>query len=433
MVNDTTIKKGYKQTEVGVIPEDWEVTKIGNILKVIGGGAFKSIDSKDIGVRWLKIANVGINQILWEDESYLPVSFIHEYKNFLLNKGDYVIALTRPILDRRLKIARLRKHDVPALLNQRVGKIQTEKNYNADLSYYVLQKYEIINGLLQSMAGSDPPNLSNKGIYNIDIAVPCNEAEQTAIATVLSDTDALIENLEKLIAKKKAIKQGTMQQLLAGKKRLPGFEKKHGYKQTEVGMIPEDWDVKKLGEIADIDPDNLSSSTNTEYRFKYISLEDVDYGILRNITEIVFKNAPSRARRKVKKGDVLVATVRPNLKSHLVILKKVSDWVCSTGFSVLRCKENVAQSVFVFNHLFASIINKQIENIITGSNYPSINNREVRALQIPFPSLPEQTAIAQILSDMDAETESLQQKCHKYKQIKQGMMQQLLTGKIRLL
>ena len=96
---------------------------------------------------------------------------------------------------------------------------------------------------------------------------------------------------------------------------------KEGYKKTEIGMIPVDWEVKKIGFITDVDSDNLGSSTNPHYSFMYISLEDVDNGILRNISELTFNNAPSRARRKVKKNDILVSTVRPNLKSHLLINK----------------------------------------------------------------------------------------------------------------
>lgn len=154
-----------------------------------------------------------------------------------------------------------------------------------------------------------------------------------------------------------------------------------GYKKTEVGLIPSDWEVKTIADIADVDPDNLGSSTNPDYAFKYISLEDVDYGTLRNLSEIVFKNAPSRARRKVKKDDILVSTVRPNLKSHLLITADAVDWICSTGFSVLRSK-NETNSAFIFNHFFGSIINRQIENLITGSNYPAINSKEIKASEI---------------------------------------------------
>jgi len=225
------IKEKYKQTDIGLIPSDWEVKKIGEVLKVIGGGAFKSIDSTDIGVRWLKIANVGINQILWNDESFLPINFAGENKSFLLKEGDYVLALTRPLLDRKLKISKLKKQDVPALLNQRVGKIQVEENNDADFLYFVFQKHDVINGLLQSMAGTDPPNLGNRGIYNIDFAFPPTKTEQTLIATALSDADTYITSLEKLITKKRNIKQGAMQKLLQPK---------------------EGWEVKKLGEIASI-------------------------------------------------------------------------------------------------------------------------------------------------------------------------------------
>ncbi len=201
---------------------------------------------------------------------------------------------------------------------------------------------------------------------------------------------------------------------------------KPGYKQTEVGVIPEDWGVKKLGKIAEIDPENISSSTPQEYLFSYISLEDVDYGTLRNLTEIKFKNAPSRARRKVKKDDVLIATVRPNLKSHLLIENEVKDWICSTGFAVVRCKD--ANSRFIFNHLFSSIIDKQIETLITGSNYPAINSNDVRNLQIPLPPTKiEQTAIATVLSDADALISGLEKLIKKKKNIKQGAMQELLT------
>lgn len=205
-----------------------------------------------------------------------------------------------------------------------------------------------------------------------------------------------------------------------------------GYKQTEVGVIPEDWEVKKLEAIADIDPENLNNSTNPEYSFQYISLEDVDYGTLRNTTELLFKNAPSRARRKIRKDDILLSTVRPNLKSHLLIKKEISNWICSTGFSVVRCKDNIAHSGFVFNHFFSSVIDRQIETLITGSNYPAINSKDVKSLLIPLPPLPEQQAIASALSDVDALITALEQLITKKRNIKQGAMQQLLTGKKRL-
>jgi type I restriction enzyme S subunit len=205
-----------------------------------------------------------------------------------------------------------------------------------------------------------------------------------------------------------------------------------GFKQTEVGVIPTDWEVKTLEEIADVDPDNLGSNTSPDYAFKYISLEDVDAGTLRGYSEQVFRTAPSRARRKLKKGDVLVSTVRPNLRSHLFIRNDVIDTVCSTGFSVVRCKPTLAEPFFVYCHLFAGAIERQIEAALTGSNYPAINRKDVKALRIPYPKLEEQYAIDAVAADADVLIENLEKLIEKKRNIKQGAMQQLLTGKRRL-
>ena len=209
------------------------------------------------------------------------------------------------------------------------------------------------------------------------------------------------------------------------------MEVKKGYKQTEIGIIPEEWEIKKIGEISNIDPESLCANTNPNYALKYISLEDVDSGKLLNISELIFKNAPSRARRIINKQDILISTVRPNLKSHLLIKHEVKGWICSTGFSVIRCKELI-NPYFIFYHLFFSTINIQINNLISGSNYPAISKKDIELLKIPLPPLHEQTAIANALSDIDALIESIEKLITKRRNIKLGTMQQLLTGKKRL-
>jgi type I restriction enzyme, S subunit len=198
------------------------------------------------------------------------------------------------------------------------------------------------------------------------------------------------------------------------------------YKQTNIGTIPEDWEVRSLGEIADIDKENLDSLTPLNYELKYISLENVNQGFLTGYSELLFQQAPSRARRKIKKNNILVSTVRPNLKSHLHFTSQSKDWIASTGFAVLECKKEISDSQFIFNHFFGDVINRQIENLTTGSNYPAISSREVKNLQIPLPPLPEQIAIATVLSDTDELITSLTQLIVKKKLIKIGAMQKLL-------
>ncbi|WP_216597473.1 restriction endonuclease subunit S [Marinagarivorans algicola] len=249
--------------------------------------------------------------------------------------------------------------------------------------------------------------------------------------------DALISELEKLIAKKQAIKTATMQQLLTGRTRLPAFALREdgslkGTKPTELGEIPEDWEVVNVGDLGQVDPENLGSTTSPDYEFNYVSLEQIEKGVLVGTARTIFRNAPSRARRVLKKGDILVSTVRPNLMSHYFVQHEVNDLICSTGFSVIRFFEEKLCPGYLYQHLFSSVINNQIEMLISGSNYPAINSGDVKQLKVQIGSVEEQTAIATILSDMDAEIQALEQHLGKTRQIKQGMMQELLTGKTRL-
>ena len=204
-----------------------------------------------------------------------------------------------------------------------------------------------------------------------------------------------------------------------------------GYKVSELGMIPQDWDVVELGKVCDIDTENLTSNTDSDYEFDYISLEQIDNGHLLNTEKYKFKDAPSRARRVVRKNDVLISTVRPNLMSHYYVKNEVRDLICSTGFSVVR-GTNKLNMPYLYHHLFANIINSQINLVVVGSNYPAINSHDIKNLKIPLPSTPEQTAIATALSDTDALISSLQTLIAKKKAIKLSAMQNLLSGKIRL-
>jgi type I restriction enzyme S subunit len=269
----------------------------------------------------------------------------------------------------------------------------------------------------QGQTGSQM-NLNTSLIKLTSIAVPSAEPEQQAIAAALSDVDGLIASLDRLIAKKRAIKQAAMQQLLTGKTRLPGFSGQ--------------WRMRTLNSLADIDSDNLGTSTSPLFEFRYLSLEDVERGVIRGWSEQVFRSAPSRARRRVQDHDILFATVRPNLKSHMLIPDGFGRAVCSTGFAVIRCKPTEAAPEFVFAQLFAHGIEKQVEAVLAGSNYPAINSRDVKRLTMPAPEVEEQAAIGRVLGDMDGEIAALGCRRDKAKAIKQGMMQALLTGRVRL-
>jgi type I restriction enzyme, S subunit len=301
--------------------------------------------------------------------------------------------------------------------HQRVYRIT---DFRSDLDgkfFYLLFSRLFYDRIMSMTAKSSVDSVRMEMISEMKLVVPSSIREQEAIAEALSDADEAIESLGALIAKKRDVKQAAMQQLLTGRTRLPGFTA--------------DWKEVRLSEIAEVDPENLSATTSPHYEFKYISLENVSKGRLVGFTTQVFQTAPSRARRILKDLDVLLATVRPNLLGHL-LFRGDSNWIGSTGFAVVRCKSDVYSSAFMSQVVFSYVIQAQIELLITGSNYPAINSKDVRELRVPLPPLNEQEAIAEALTVMDDELEALNEQVLKLRMVKEGMMQDLLTGKVRL-
>jgi type I restriction enzyme S subunit len=204
-----------------------------------------------------------------------------------------------------------------------------------------------------------------------------------------------------------------------------------GYKDSPLGLIPEDWEVKRLGEVCEINKSSLNSSTDEKYIFNYISLSDVDEVNSRiNKTTQVFKTAPSRARRIVNKGDILLSTVRPNLQGFAIIREDVNDLIASTGFSIISATK--CYNEFIYYNLFSNSFSKQFYQLIVGTNYPAINSSDVFNLKVALPPLPEQQKIAEILSTWDIAIEKQNELIRQLELRKRGLMQQLLTGKKRI-
>lgn len=227
--------------------------------------------------------------------------------------------------------------------------------------------------------------------------------EQTAIATALSDTDALIENLEKLIAKKKAIKQGAMQQLLTGKKSLPGFSG--------------EWEVKKLGEVCVLEKGSQINKSKLTEIGKYPVWNG---GI-----------TPSGFTEKYNTPENTITISEGGNSCGFVNHSKEKLWCGGHCYAITNVIEKIDQ-LFYFQKL--KFLENKIMGLRVGSGLPNIQKKNLYNLDLSFPSTKEeQTAIATVLSDMDTEIDALEKSLAKYQNIKTGMMQQLLTGKIRLL
>jgi type I restriction enzyme S subunit len=412
------LKAGYKLTEVGVIPEEWAVGPLKGKINIAHGFPFESRYFDADGP--YRLTTPGH---FYEEGGFRDVGDKQKYYNgpvpkaYLLHPGDLLVAMTEQA-DGLLGSAAIIPENDGYLHNQRLGRVAALSiEIDSRFLFYVFNSIAYRSKVRETAAGTKVKHTSPKKLLEIPTALPPPH-EQRVIASALTDVDALIADLDRIAAKKRGLKHAAMQQLLTGEKRLPGFRG--------------EWKVKRLGEVAEIDVDNLASDTPPSYAFKYISLEDVNTGSLRSYSEQRFGFAPSRARRRLREGDVLVSTVRPNLQSHLRFASTEPNWVCSTGFSVIRAKSEEIDSTYIFYHLFGDHVVKQIEALLAGSNYPAINGSDVKALEIPVPPLPEQRAIATVLSDMDAELYALEQRRDKTRALKQGMMQELLTGRTRL-
>lgn len=201
-----------------------------------------------------------------------------------------------------------------------------------------------------------------------------------------------------------------------------------GFTETEIGWIPTDWSIQSVASLADVDSESLSNKTAADFTFRYISLGDVDAGkLIGGDSLITLAEAPSRARRIVKSGDILFATVRPNLKGHFFARRVDGNVVASTGFAVIRAKAGIALPAFLYQSLLSGNVDAQIEKLTVGSNYPAVNSADVKGLSLPAPPLPEQQKIAAILTVVDDKLDVITRQIEATQSLKQGLMQTLFS------
>ncbi len=283
-----------------------------------------------------------------------------------------------------------------------------------------------INNLIRTAVKSTVISLRKPIIEKLKILLPPFE-EQQKIADILSKVDEQIDFTEKIIDKTEELKKGLMQKLLT---KGIGHTK---IKKTELGEMPEEWRIKKITDCCHVNKKSISSSTNENYEISYIDIASIEYpGQNPYRKQVLLKNAPSRARRRVFDNNILVSTVRPYLRSFTFIENAEENLICSTGFGVLEAKgENHPQ--FIYQCILSDMFLSQVAKRLVGSNYPAINNDDLKNIKIPLPSnFNEQKQIASILSKVDEQITDNKKELNHLKELKKGLMQDLLTGKVRV-
>ncbi len=191
--------------------------------------------------------------------------------------------------------------------------------------------------------------------------------------------------------------------------------------------VPDGWKPTTVGQVASLNDDSLSSKTSKDYEFSYVSIDNVSTGSINGWASQTFAQAPSRARRIVKQGDILLSTVRPYLKAFARVNEKYEDLVVSTGFAVLRAGADINEN-FLYQLIFSESFIEHLKGLMTGSNYPAVKPADIASFKFVLPPLNEQHRIAEILSSVDASIQATQAVIEQAERVKHGLMERLLTG-----
>ena len=434
------MKSGYKMTEVGVIPEDWEVKTLGKLACINGRIGFRGYTVKDLvrkgeGAIAIGGKHISKNYLDLSDAEYISWKKYYESPEIMVKQGDIVLA-QRGTLGKSALI----KSDIgPATINPSLVLINKIKCNNLYLIYN-MQSSSVTDYILQINSQTSIPMISQKQIEGIKIAIAKLDCEQAAIATALSDVDSLISALTKKIEKKKAIKQGLMQQLLTGKKRLPGYEKNREPVQTEWGAIPKDWKTLSIGRCCSIKARiGWQGLKKSEYLSsgEYVLVTGTDFlnGRIdwKSCVYVSKKRYEQDANIQIVKHDILIT--KDGTIGKVAFLDDVPCLgTLNSGIFVVRSHSEELDQCYLSKIFESFIFDAFLESLVAGSTINHLYQKDFVHFNFPVPpTMSEQTAIANILSDCDSEIAALEEKRDKYKEIKQGMMQQLLTGKIRLI
>lgn len=413
------LKKGYKQTEIGIIPNEWNIKPFVDVSSMKGRIGWQGLNKEEFNNKTsdpflITGMNFKNGEIRWDEVYHVPEDRYEIAKDIQL-KDDDVLMTKDGTIGKLLYVSKI-PYPFKATLNSHLLLFRPKyKSYNSKFLYYQLSSIYFKQFIEENKSGTTFFGISQESVGKYPVILPPLQ-EQESIAQVLTDTDQLIQNLKTLIGKKKAIKQGAMQELLSGKKRLKSF----------VGQ----WKTKKLGEIAEIKGGGTPSTNIPEFwngninwftptevgKSKYIG------GSKRKITQAGFENCSSSL---FPKGTILLTT-RAGIGDLAILTKEACTNQGFQSFIVRKKTDNE------FTYYLLNTLKDQFTSKASGSTFQEISPNNLKSIEVLIPELREQKAIAQILSDMDLEIEALETQLQKIENLKQGMMQELLTGKTRL-
>lgn len=384
------LKAGYKQTEIGLLPEDWDVDFVENVASITTGS--KNTQDRIEGGEYPFFVR---SQIVERIDSY---SF----------DGEAVLTAGDGVGTGKVFHYINGKFDV----HQRVYRISDFKERLNGYFFYLYFSRQFYNRIMQMTAKSSVDSVRRDMIARMSVPVPRMVEEQHAITEAVRDVDALLEGLDQLIAKKRDLKQAAMQQLLTGETRLKGFK--------------DNWRPLMFKDLTTPSHSRIDPSKSEPHEF-CVELEHIDQGTGRLLGWSA-TTLQSSLKSTFDTGDILFGKLRAYLRKHWLANR---SGVCSTEIWVLKPKPDTVTSGYLYQLVTMDRFIDAASNAY-GTHMPRSDWKVVRELELSVPPLPEQDVIAAALGDMDVEIEALEQRRAKTANLKQAMMQELLTGRTRL-
>ncbi|HXI24662.1 MAG TPA: restriction endonuclease subunit S [Pyrinomonadaceae bacterium] len=409
------LKPGYKQTEVSVIPEEWEVRTLRSLTTLLTNGfvgtATSAYVDNDEGVLYIQGYNIQENGFNYHGIKRVSKSFHARNQKSCLQPGDLLTIQTGDIGVTAVVPPALAGSNCHALVISRLDKRVCEPGFYCQ--YFNSERGRVAFKEIET--GSTMKHLNVGDMKRLLLPFPPIE-QQRAIAVALKDVDALLAALDQLIAKKRDLKKGAMQRLITGHQRLPSF----------TGP----WEETTLGEIGNCvigltyKPENV-----VEHGLLVLRSSNVQNGQLA-FADNVYVNVPVQDKLVTRAGDILIC-VRNGSRALIGKCAMIDERGVGLTFGAFMSIYRTKYSQFVFHAFQSHIIQRQIrENI--GATINQITNKDMKALRLRLPPEREQAAIATVLSDMDSDLAAVEQRRDKTRALKQGMMQELLTGRTRL-
>ena len=423
------VKKGYKQTKIGVIPEDWDCREINSEIKEISMGPFGSdipVSSfTSEGVPVLNGHSVSKVKLIDTFKNYVSEEKAKSLKKAVAQQGDIIVTHRGTIGQiSYIPIGSRYKKYVISQSQFRVRLNEDSVNPHFVASYFLSPKGQSF--LLEKKGHTGVPALAQPTTNFRKLCIPLPSVpEQDRIVNAFEDIDDLISSLEKQISKKKAIKQGAMQELLTGKRRLPGFSGEWRYfnlmKNSKV-KARIGWQGLKKSEYLDSGYALLVTGTDFD-----------DGRVLWDGCHYVTRSRYEQDRNiQLQNNDILI-TKDGSLGKAALVQGLTKPATLNSGIFVIRPLQDAYDPVFVYQILSSFVFKNFLDRLSAGSTIIHLYQKDVGKFEFLLPpTIAEHKDIEEALSEMDSDIAALENKLTKYRQVKQGMMQQLLTGKIRL-